>query len=192
MRTLVNSTYITLDGVIENPQDWPSLGGFTDQGHQLQRELLEQCDAVLMGRHTYDGFAPVWSAMSGDPVSDRMNALPKYVVSNTLAEAAWGPATVLRGDPRETVAALRSQPGRELQIHGSARLGRSMLAAGLVDELRLVIAPVVVGAGRRLFTDGGAPAGLRLISNDSTPGGLTIQVYETTGAAAFGTYGVGA
>jgi dihydrofolate reductase len=83
---------------------------------------------------------------------------------------------------------LKQQPGRDLQLHGSARLGQSLLAAGLIDELRLVIAPVVVGDGRRLFPDGGAAAGLRLVSNDSTPGGLTIQVYEATGLPRYGTY----
>ena len=80
MRRIINSTYITLDGVIQDPQDWPSMGGFSDAGNQVQKKLLDACDAVLLGRLTYESFAPVWSAMSGDPVSDRMNALPKYVV----------------------------------------------------------------------------------------------------------------
>jgi dihydrofolate reductase len=86
---------------------------------------------------------------------------------------------------------LKRQPGRELQVHGSARLGQSLLAAGLIDELRLVIAPVVIGNGRRLFPVGGAPAGLRLVSNNSTPSGLAIQVYETVGMPSYGTYQVG-
>ncbi len=81
MRKIVNSTYVTLDGVITDPQDWPALGTFSEAGYQVQYELLERCDAVLMGRHTYDGFAPVWSGRSGDPYSDRINAVTKYVVS---------------------------------------------------------------------------------------------------------------
>ena len=90
------------------------------------------------------------------------------------------------------VAELKRQPGRELQIHGSAQLAQSLLAAGLIDSLRLVIAPVVVGRGRRLFPDGGAPAGLRLVSHQTTPGGLSVHIFETTGLPEFGTYGADA
>ena len=89
MRSIINSTYVTLDGVIQNPQNWPVSGGFSDDGGRIQFELLERCDALLMGRHTYDGFAPAWSSRSGDPFSDRMNALPKYVVSTTLTDPKW-------------------------------------------------------------------------------------------------------
>ena len=106
----------------------------------------------------------------------------------TISDGDWAPTTVLSGDVATQVAELKRRPGRELQIHGSSRLAQAMLAAGLVDELRLVIAPVVVGAGRRLFPDGAAPAGLRLIRHDSTPGGLAIHVYEPTGPLTTGTY----
>jgi dihydrofolate reductase len=123
-----------------------------------------------------------------EPFARKMNAVPKYVASNSLAEATWAPVTILSGDVPAKVAELKQQPGRELQIHGSARLGQSLLAAGLVDELRLVIAPVIVGSGRRLFPDGAAPTGLKLVRNESTPGGLAIHVYETTGAPEYGTY----
>ncbi len=139
MRKIINSTYVTLDGVIEDPQDWPSLGGFTDQGHQVQRELLERCDAVLMGRHTYDGFAPVWSALSGDPFSDRMNALPKYVVSTTLTDPQWNNTTVIdhdphRGRPRPQAAAGRRHRAVRLRptlprAHGG-RAARRAAAVG--------------------------------------------------------------
>ena len=121
-----------------------------------------------------------------------MNGLPKYVASHSLTKADWDPTTILSGDVPAQVAELKRQPGRELQIHGSARLAQSLLAAGLIDELRLVIAPVVVGTGRRLFPDGGAPAGLRLLRNETTPGGLAIQVYESTGLPQYGTYGADA
>ena len=87
---------------------------------------------------------------------------------------------------------MKRQPGRELQIHGSARLAQSLLAAGLIDELRLAIAPVVVGNGRRLFPEGGAPAGLRLLRNETTPGGIAVHVYESTGLPEYGTYESGA
>jgi dihydrofolate reductase len=88
VRRIINSTYVTLDGVIQNPQNWPSVGGFSDEGNQVQTELLESCDAVLMGRRTYESFAPVWPARSGDPLSDRMNAVRKYVVATTLTDPA--------------------------------------------------------------------------------------------------------
>jgi dihydrofolate reductase len=116
-----------------------------------------------------------------------MNGLPKYVASRTLTTTDWDPTTILSGDVPAQVAELKQRPGRELQIHGSARLAQSLLAAGLIDELRLVTAPVVVGSGRRL-PDGGAAAGLRLARSDTTDAGLTIHVYEPTGAPELATY----
>ena len=121
-----------------------------------------------------------------------MNGLPKYVASHSLAKAEWVPTTILSGDIAAQVSELKQQPGRELQIHGSAQLGQSLLAAGLIDELRLVIAPVVVGNGRRLFPAGGAPAGLSLLRHETTPGGLAIHVYETAGLPKYETYQAGA
>src|ERR1044072_1202550 len=114
MRKIINSTYVTLDGVIENPQDWPELGGFDDSGYRIQDELIQRCDAVLMGRHTYDGFAPVWTAREGDPVSDRMNAITKYVVSTTLTDPGWANTTVIDSDPVETIRTLKQQPGKDI------------------------------------------------------------------------------
>src|SRR4051812_40584150 len=98
MRQIINSTYITLDGIIENPQDWPSLGSQDDTGATIQAELLFACDAMLMGRRTYEGFAPVWMTRSGDPMSDRFNSMAKYVVSSTLQEPEWNNTTVISGD----------------------------------------------------------------------------------------------
>jgi len=196
--------FLSLDGVSQAPgaPDEDTSGGFTRGGWlvpHIDDEFLRtvtdwtiRADAFLFGRRTYENFARDWPKMNdpADPVAAALNGLPKYVASQTLTTAGWEPSTILSGDVPARVAELKQQPGRELQIHGSARLGQAMLAAGLVDELRLVIAPVVVGTGRRLFPDGGAPAGLRLTGNDTTPGGLTIHVYETTGAPAYGSYGV--
>ena len=111
------------------------------------------------------------------------------MASHTLDKAEWAPTTILGGDIPSQVEELKRQPGRELQIHGSARLGQSLLDAGLIDEVRLAIAPVILGRGRRLFREGGAPAGLRLLRNESTPLGLAIHVYETAGHPQYGTYG---
>jgi dihydrofolate reductase len=198
---LILMQFLTVDGVSQGPgsPDEDTSDGFTrggwlvphldDEFERIVSAWTRQADAFLFGRRTYQNFARDWpKAPDSDPIGAALNGLPKYVASDSLREAGWAPTTILSGDVAARVAELKQQPGRELQIHGSARLGASMLAAGLVDELRLVIAPVVVGAGRRLLT-GGAAAGLRLTSNDTTPGGLAIQVYETTGAPVFGTYG---
>jgi dihydrofolate reductase len=117
-----------------------------------------------------------------------MNALPKYVVTSTLTEASWHPTTVLRGDAVQAVGELKTQPGRELQIHGSARLGNSLLAAGLVDTLRLVVAPTVVGSGRRLLDHPSEAVGLRLVEQEVTPSGLVVLEYEPIGAARVAEY----
>ena len=114
------------------------------------------------------------------------------MASHSLTKAERNPTTILSGDIPAQVAELKRQPGRELQIHGSAQLTQSLLAAGLIDTLRLVIAPVVVGQGRRLFPDRGAPAGLRLVSHQTTPGGLSVHIFEWTGLPEYGTYGADA
>ena len=128
-------------------------------------DWLDLADGLLLGRRTYEAFARDWPQITDpdDPFTERMNSLPKYVVTNTLTEGAWHPTTVLRGDPVRTVGALKARPGRELQIHGSARLGSALLSAGLVDTLRLVVAPTVIGAGRRLLAHPGDSVGLRLV-----------------------------
>ena len=147
MRAIINSTYVTLDGVIQNPQEWPSLGGFSDAGNRIQTQLLERCDAVLIGRRTYDGFAPDWSARSGDPFSDRMNALPKYVVSTTLTDPKWQNTTVIDHNPIDAIRDLKQQPGADIVQYGFGRLWHELMAAGLLDELRLWMHPFFVGTG---------------------------------------------
>jgi dihydrofolate reductase len=148
VRRIINSTYVTLDGVIQNPQDWPSPGGFSGEGIQVQTELLERCDAVLMGRRTYDGFAPVWSARSGDPVSDRMNALPKYVVSTTLTDPQWNNTTVIAHDPIEAIRYIKQQPGADIVQYGLGPVSHALMAAGLLDELRLWVRPFFIAPAR--------------------------------------------
>ncbi|MBC3982153.1 dihydrofolate reductase family protein [Streptomyces sp. AC536] len=194
--------FVTLDGVCQGPgsPDEDTSDGFTAGGWlvphmdatfvQRASDWLDLADGLLLGRRTYQAFARDWPAITdpADPFAERMNTLPKYVVSNTLTEGTWHPTTVLRGDPARTVAELRARPGRELQIHGSARLGDALLAAGLVDTLRLVVAPTVLRTGRRLLTGPGAPSGLRLAHHEATPNGLLLLEYETTGQAPLGTY----
>ncbi|MFD3732109.1 dihydrofolate reductase family protein [Streptomyces sp. NPDC058632] len=198
---LALTQFLTLDGVYQGPgsPDEDTSDEFTRGGwfvpyldaafEQLAATWLGQADALLLGRRTYVSFARDWPRMTEPPFGPLMNGLPKYVASHTLTEAEWSPSTILSGDVPAQVADLKRRPGRELQLHGSARLSQSLLAAGLIDELRLVIAPVLVGTGRRLFPAGVAPTGLRLVRHETTPRGLAVHTYETTGRPEYGTYG---
>jgi dihydrofolate reductase len=195
--------FVSLDGVSQGPgsPDEDTTDGFTQGGWfvpHLDEQFMERvvdwvgrADAFLFGRRTYESFARDWPRITeaDNPVAPQMNNLPKYVASRSLTTAGWSPSTILSGDIPAQVADLKQQPGRELQIHGSARLAQSLLAAGLIDEVRLAIAPVVLGSGRRLFPPGSAPTGLRLVGNETTSGGLAIHVYEVSGAPTYGTYG---
>ncbi|MGY0065450.1 dihydrofolate reductase family protein [Streptomyces sp. QTS137] len=201
---LALTQFLTLDGVHQGPgsPDEDTSDGFTRGGwfvpyldaafEQLAAVWLGRADALLLGRRTYESFARDWPKMTEPPFGPLMNGLPKYVASHTLTEAEWGPGAILSGDVPAQVADLKRRPGRELQLHGSARLSQSLLAAGLIDELRLVIAPVVVGTGRRLFPADAAPAALRLVHHETTPRGLAVHTYETTGRPEYGTYGTDA
>ncbi len=194
--------FVTLDGVYQGPgsPDEDTTDGFTRGGWMVPHmdqvfiaraaQWLERAGALLLGRRTYEAFAIAWPKMDdpADPFAARMNSLPKYVASRTITETPWAPATVLGADVVAQVTDLKAQPGAELQIHGSGRLAQSLLAAGLVDEVRLVISPTVVGQGRRLFPDSGPALGMRVTDHTTTPGGLTILELEATGPAAYATY----
>ncbi len=196
--------FLSLDGVSQGPgaPDEDTSDGFTgggwfvphldDEFLRLTTGWVREADGFLLGRRTYESFARDWPKATDpdDEIAGRLNGRPKYVASRTLTTGDWAPTTVLSGDVAAQVAELKLRPGRELQIHGSARLAQSLLAAALIDEFRLVVAPVVVGSGRRLFPDGGAPAGLRLRSTQTTPGGLAVHVYEPAGPPATGSFGV--
>lgn len=194
--------FVTLDGVSQGPgsSQEDTSDGFTRGGwlvpHMdgafIQRvsDWLDLADGLLFGRRTYEAFARDWPRITdpADPFAERMNTLPKYVVTNTLTEGTWNPTTVLSGDPVRAVAGLRERPGRELQIHGSARLGDLLLSAGLIDTLRLAVAPAVLRTGRRLLTGSGDPSGLRLLHHEATPHGVLLLEYEVTGGARQGEY----
>lgn len=201
MRVVVMQ-FTTLDGVTQGPgaPDEDTTGGFTAGGWLVPHfdAVFEarvtawtlQADAFLLGRRTYEGFAEAWPTVTDpdDAVATALNGLPKHVVSTTLRDTPWGPAEVIGGDLERRVGALRDAPGREVQVHGSTTLARSLLAAGLVDELRLVVAPVVVGAGRRLFPPDGAAVGLEMLRAETTPGGLALHEYAVAGPPETGTY----
>jgi len=121
-----------------------------------------------------------------DPIASRLNNLPKYVASRSLAQAEWTNSTVLAGDVAAEIAKLKEQPGRELQIHGSGALAQTLFDAGLIDTIRLIVFPVVLGTGKRLFAEGRTPSSFRLADVRSTPAGVTIQTLELTGPPRYG------
>jgi dihydrofolate reductase len=137
MSKLVNSTYITLDGAVENPHTWPS-GRHEDDGRaqEVQTKLLQGSDAVLMGRRTYDGFAMLWPTKSGDPYSDKINAMEKLVASTTLNDPEWNNTTVIDDDLVGEIA-RRKEAGGDIVQYGFGEVSRTLLDAGLIDELRL-------------------------------------------------------
>ncbi|MEU3838327.1 dihydrofolate reductase family protein [Streptomyces microflavus] len=201
---LVLQEFLSLDGVYQGPgsPDEDASDGFARGGwfvpyadeamERLASTWLGTADAFLFGGRTYMNFARDWPKRANHPAAEILDGLPKYVASDSLATADWNPTTILSGDVTAQVAELKQQPGRDLQVHGSGRLAHSLLQASLVDELRLVIAPVIVGTGRRLFQDGAPPAGLQLVDHQSTPGGLAVHTYRATGIPKFGTYGANA
>jgi dihydrofolate reductase len=199
MRLTVTS-HLTLDGVMQsNGKPEPELNdGFGQGGWQvpyfdqdldrLTAGWIAAADAFLLGRRTYELFAEYWSRVTDpdDPRAIRLNALPKYVVSTTLDRARWNNSVVLSGDVAGEVATLKRQPGGELQVHGSAELIRTLMKHDLVDEYRLVIHPVVLGSGRRLFADGTTPAALELIDTETTSRGVVAHVYRPAGTPRYG------
>jgi len=187
MRKIINSTYISLDGVVEGPHLWPSLGRPGDErAGQIQADLALSCDALLMGRHTYDGFAPIWPTRSGDPVSDHINAMAKYVVSTTLKDPGWNNTSVIDGDVAAEIRRLKQAPGKDIVQYGFGVVSRLLLEHGLLDELRLWVHPLIVGAGRPgdlLF--GAAPAvGFDLTDVTTLSDGTVILSYQTGRARA--------
>jgi dihydrofolate reductase len=197
---LTVTTFLSVDGVYQGPggPTEDQSGGFDRGGWlvphfdeatgQFMNEVFDKVDAFLLGRRTYDIFAASWPNTTDpdDPVASRLNTLPKYVVSTTLKDPEWANTTVLAGDAAAAVQELKEREGRELQVHGSGRLVQFLLDHDLVDRLNLLVFPVIVGAGRRLFADSGIATGLALDESRTTGSGVTISVYRTTGRPEFG------
>jgi len=147
MRTFINSTYVTLDGVVENPHLWPSLpGGPADEHEEVQNALLAASDVVVMGRRTYDVFAPAWSSRGGDPFSDRINAMPKVVASATLTKPTWNNTEVVPTDVIDRMRRLKSEGDGHVLQYGFGTLTQQLADAGLIDELHLWVYPQFVQA----------------------------------------------
>lgn len=146
MRKIINSTYITLDGVVEEPHRWPALpGGAAPEADDVQADLLRHCDAVLMGRRTYEVFAPVWPTYQGE-VADRMNAAEKLVVSSTITDPAWGPAEIIHDDVAARIRAKKEEPaGLDIVQYGFGAVTQLLLEHDLLDELHLWMYPLTIG-----------------------------------------------
>jgi len=200
---LVSQQFISLDGVYQGPgsPDEDRTDGFERGGwlvpfvdptfEKAMEEWTSTADAFLFGRRTYEAFGAFWPTVTNpaDRNATQLNTLPKYVATRTGGvEPFWKPGTVLSGDVEAEVARLKQLPGREIQIHGSGTLTASMFRAALIDEVRLVVAPVVVGAGRRLFGATDTPHGLELIAESRTPSGLLMQTLRYSGPLTVGTY----
>ena len=140
--------------------------------------MMDGTDALVLGRATYEGFAPAWSARSGDPFTDKINAMPKYVASRTLTETTWN-ATILEGDAVEAVAALKQQPGENLLKYGTGEFSKALLEAGLIDELHLWVFPVVAGKGDRLL-EGLELTHYKLIDSTTFASGIVVHVLDPT------------
>jgi len=191
MARIVVTEFVSLDGVIEDPggsEDF-KYGGWSfeiERGEEGDRFKLDEAlnaDALLLGRRTYEGFAAAWPSREGE-FADKFNSMPKYVVSSTLRDPDWTNSTVLDGDVAEEVSKLREQQDGEIVVHGSAQLVQALLEHGLVDELRLMVFPVVLGAGKRLFGETSDKRPLRLTDSRTVGDGVEILTYQPAATGA--------
>jgi dihydrofolate reductase len=180
---IVVTEFISVDGVIEDPGGAEGFrhGGWafnlSDEAGQFKFEEAMASEALLLGRKTYQGFAQAWPSQEGE-FADKFNAMPKYVVASTLEDPDWNNSTVLRGDLGEAVAKLRQQHEGEVVVHGSAQLVQALLTDDLVDELRLMVFPVVLGSGRRLFGDTDDKKPLTLAESRAFGDGVAVLTYR--------------
>ena len=185
MGRIVVTEYISVDGVVEAPSGTEAFErvGWTDdfsrgpEGDAFKVEETMSSDALLLGRVTYDGFAPVWPHVEGE-FADKFNTMPKFVFSSTLENPEWNNTTVLHGDLVEEVAKLKERYERDVVVHGSPQLARTLIEHDLVDELRLMVYPMIVGAGKRLFADTTEKKNLRLVETRTFDDGIHVLVYR--------------
>jgi dihydrofolate reductase len=185
MGRIVVTEFVSLDGVMEDPggaEDF-EYGGWSfefdrgDEGDKFKLDEALESEALLLGRVTYEGFADAWPSRDGE-FADKFNSMPKYVISSTLEDPEWNNSTVISGDLAEEVSKLKQELDGEIVVHGSAQLVQALLDRDLVDELRLMVFPVVLGTGKRLFGETSDKKALRLADSKTVGDGVSILVYE--------------
>ena len=183
MRKVVAVELVSLDGVIEAPEEW-AFSYSNKEMEEANTAGMAASDAMLLGRVTYEGLAAFWpNQPGGTPMVDYINSVPKFVVSRTLGEPLeWNNSTLIKGDVAEGVAELKQRAGKDISIIGSAALVRSLLKDGLLDELRLMVHPVVLGGGKRLFEDGGDRKDLELVDSKTFGTGVLYLTYRPASA----------
>jgi len=179
MRKIVAGLFITLDGVVESPDQWHG-PYFNDEMLAAVTSLMDAADTMLLGRRTYQEFAAFWPS-SEDPFAARMNDTPKVVVSTTLDTVKWQNSTLIRGNVAEELTKLKQQPGKNISITGSGTLVRSLLRDNVLDELHLLVHPIVVGSGKRLFADGSERVALTLADSQTYSMGVLHLTYQPAG-----------
>jgi dihydrofolate reductase len=180
MRKIVAGLFLSLDGVMESPEEWTGPYMNDEMGQAIGSQLAA-ADAMLLGRRTYQTFAAAFSDET-HPMATQMNSTPKFVVSTTLATADWRNSTLIKGDVVEEVTKLKQQPGKNIVISGSPTLVRSLLRDNLLDELNLLVPPIVVGSGGRLFEDGSGRLALKLVDSKTFSTGVLSLTYAPAGA----------
>ena len=177
MRKIVANFFLSLDGVMEAPNTW-HFPYFNEEMGQAVGEGFASSDAMLMGRVNYQEWAAYWPTSTDQPIADIMNNMPKYVVSTTLERADWNNTTLIRGDVAPAITKLKQSKGKDIAMSGSAKLVEWLLHENLLDELRLLIHPIVVGKGRRLFSDGMPSAKLELVRSKPFSNGVIDLTYR--------------
>ena len=180
MGKLTVTAFTTLDNVCEDPHLWSGPFFAIEGAGKLNDEVLQEADALLLGRVTYDGFAPAWSARSGDPFADKFNAMPKHVVTTTLERADWNNTSIIREDVVENVRRLKQD--QNVLVWGSPGLLETLMEAGLVDEYVLLVSPIVRGSGKKYLPEGGAQHDLRVAEVRQLDGGM-VGIRLTPAAA---------
>jgi dihydrofolate reductase len=185
---LTTNQQVSVDGVVQNNGRW-ARSQFDSDAMSWNDQAYQRADAFLFGRRTYDLFAGYWGVREDleNPIVGALNTKPKYVASNTLTDPQWAGTTILSGDLATGIRELKARPGGELQVVGSGTLTRWLLEHDLIDEMNLLIIPIVVGQGARLFPDNGPDLALDLIESRAFPKGITLQVYRPAGRPQYAT-----
>jgi dihydrofolate reductase len=202
MAKLTMTSFVTLDGVMQGPggPDEDRSGGFStggwvtpyaeDKFGQFMVEVFGRADAFLLGRGTWQIFASYWPKVTDpkDPIAGPLNQLPKYVATKTLDRADWSGSTIVR-DPAKELPGIKAKYPRELQVHGSPGLAQTLLREGLLDELNLLVFPVILGSGKKLFGSGTVPTAFELVQSRTSDKGVVIATYRRAGKPTYGTIG---